>query len=234
MRLRKSGQDKKNTGLTYHEAVEAQRRLAVYLSATMPRTRVGTIAGADVAFAGGGTVAVAGFVLMTWPRLETVDVSVAAKPVEFPYIPGLLSFREIPVLIDALWRLSARPDVIFCDGQGRAHPRRFGLACHLGVVTGTPTIGCAKSVLVGRFEEPPRERGSCSDMIHEDEVVGRAVRTRRGVRPVYVSAGHMMDLETAVEMVLGACGGYRIPEPTRRAHTLVAEAKAYVEKAAGR
>ena len=169
-------------------------------------------------------------VLFSWPALEVVDVAVAVRDVDFPYIPGLLSFREIPALLAAYARLSARPDLIFCDGQGIAHPRRFGLASHLGVILDTPTIGCAKSVLVGEFKEPGASKGSYTPMHSENDRVGYALRTRDNVRPIYVSPGHLVDAETAVELTLNATRGYRLPEPTRAAHTLVALAKAQAKE----
>ncbi len=139
----------------------------------------------------------------------------------FPYVPGLLSFRELPVLSEAWIRLEIRPDVLIFDGQGIAHPRRLGLASHGGLLFGVPSIGCAKSLLVGRHGPLGEERGAMADILHQGEVVGRAVRTRRGVLPVYVSPGHLMDLPTAVELVLRMTSRYREPETTRYAHRLV-------------
>ena len=213
------------SGLTYRQAVEMQNRLCGRLVLKTPAKRVRTVAGADVAFTKGFEKTIAGFVLFTWPRLEPVDFALAEIETTFPYVPGLLSFREIPALTAAYGRLSGRPDVVFCDGQGIAHPRRFGLASHLGVVLGTATIGCAKSVLVGEFGEPGLARGERSPMMYEGECIGLALRTRDNVKPLYVSPGHLMDLETAAEMVLAAGRGYRLPEPTRAAHNLVTQAK---------
>jgi len=212
-------------GVTYSEAVAIQSRLREELKGWSAGRTVRTVAGADVAVAGDGTTGIAGFAAFSWPDLELIDLSIAVERVEFPYIPGLLSFREIPVLIEAYARLSVCPDVIFCDGQGRAHPRRFGLACHLGVVLNTATIGCAKSRLVGEAGDPGPLRGDWADLVDRGEVIGKVLRTRDNVRPLYVSAGHMMDVDRAVEMVLEANGGCRIPEPTRRAHMIVAQAK---------
>ncbi len=217
-------------GVTYESAVALQEEIRKRLVDTRQQGSVSVVAGADIAFAAHGRTAVAAIVALSWPELEVIDYAVSARRVDFPYIPGLLSFREVPTLQDAFERLHAKPDVVFCDGQGRAHPRRFGLACHLGVVLGTPTIGCAKSVLVGEFDEPGRLRGSTSCMRESGEIVGSAVRTRDGVKPMYVSAGHMMDLAGAVKMVLAAGRGYRVPEPTRRAHILAGEAKSAIEQ----
>jgi len=228
-----SGQKRKtlgSSGLTYADAVEIQQNLRSRVLLDPPGGRPSLVAGADVAFDKGRGVAVAGFVAFSWPDLEVVDVAAAAAPLAFPYVPGLLSFREIPALAAAYRRLAGRPEVIFCDGQGIAHPRRCGLASHLGVVLDTPTVGCAKSVLVGEFAEPAAERGARSDLIDDGEVVGAALRTRDGVKPVYVSPGHMMDLETAVALVLEAGRGYRLPEPTRAAHNLVTRVKSLMKQ----
>jgi deoxyribonuclease V len=145
----------------------------------------------------------------------------AAVRLGFPYVPGLLSFRELPVLAEAWERLEVRPDVLIFDGQGTAHPRRLGLACHGGLLFGVPSIGCAKSLLVGKHGPLGEERGSTAELLHRGEVVGMAVRTRRAVQPVYVSPGHLMDLPTAVELVLRVTTRYREPETTRHAHRLV-------------
>lgn len=212
--------------LSYERAVEIQNRLHEKLVLTPPTRPIRIVAGADVGFARDMTTAIAGMVLFSWPGLRVLDVSVALRPVDFPYVPGLLSFREIPVLLAAYRRLSGRPDVIFCDGQGIAHPRRFGLACHLGVVLDMPTVGCAKSVLVGEFREPGRRRGSKTRMRDAGECVGWALRTRENVKPMYVSPGHLMDLDAAGRLTLSAGRGYRVPEPTRAAHNLVARVKA--------
>ncbi|MHC4712282.1 MAG: deoxyribonuclease V [Planctomycetota bacterium] len=216
--------------LTYAQAVAIQNRLRERLVLETATTDFALVAGSDVAFTAARTRAVAGMVLFTWPDLEVVDIAVAVREVDFPYIPGLLSFREIPAILAAYRRLSARPDLIFCDGQGIAHPRRFGLASHLGVILDTPTVGCAKSVLTGEFREVGTKRGARSRMLVENDCVGYALRTRDNVRPMYVSPGHLIDAETAVTLALKATRGYRLPEPTRAAHNLVALAKANAEK----
>jgi deoxyribonuclease V len=153
--------------------------------------------------------------------LQPVAEATAVVKLGFPYVPGLLSFRELPVLAEAWERLEVRPDVVIFDGQGTAHPRRFGLACHGGLLFGVPSIGCAKSLLVGRHGPLGEERGATAEITHQGEVVGMAVRTRARVQPVYVSPGHLMDLPTAVELVLRVAPRYREPETTRRAHRLV-------------
>ena len=156
--------------------------------------------------------------VLRWPDMTLAEVRVGRAVPSIPYVPGYLAFREVPAVSDALERLEISPDVILVDGQGVAHPRRFGLACHLGLTAGVPTIGCAKSRLLGRFGGLGDERGSSTALVDKGEVVGAAVRTRRGVSPVYVSVGHRVSLEAAVDFTLGCCGRYRVPEPTRLAH----------------
>lgn len=175
------------------------------------------VAGVDAGFPDGGRTTRAAAVLMRYPDLQLVDEVVFELPTELPYIPGLLSFRELPAVLGALERLSIRPDLVLCDGQGRAHPRRFGIACHLGVTTGLATIGVGKSRLCGKHEEPGPEKGSAVDLIDNDEVIGRVVRSRDRVRPLYLSIGHRVSLDTAVELVLACTPRYRLPAPIKRA-----------------
>ncbi len=160
--------------------------------------------------------------MVEFPGLEVAEVEVAEVVTDFPYIPGLLSFREIPVLVETLARLSLAPDLLVVDGQGRAHPRRIGIASHVGLLYDMPTIGCAKSILVGTHEELGQEAGVHAALVDRDEVVGAAVRTRDSTKPVYVSIGHKVDLQSAVEWVLACTKGYRLPEPTRLAHQAAA------------
>src|ERR687895_1593932 len=152
------------------------------------------------------------------PGLSVVEVRGFEAPLEFPYVPGLLAFREIPSVVGALKQVKTAVDAVILDAQGLAHPRRMGLASHIGLFLEVPTVGCAKSVLVGKYEEPGVEKGSTSDLVHRGEVVGRVVRTREGVSPVYVSVGNGIDLESAVDLVLACCTKYRLPETTRQAH----------------
>lgn len=184
--------------------------------------RLRRVAGADVAFRDGGRTAQAGACVLAYPSLEVLDTSVARLPVTFPYVPGLLAFRELGPVVDALGRMPVRPDVILCDGHGIAHPRRFGLACHLGLVTGIPTIGVAKSRFVGEHEMPAAGRGAWEILWHRGEAVGSVVRTRAGVRPLFVSPGHLVDQAVARDVVLACAPRYRLPEPTRRADRLAA------------
>ena len=182
--------------------------------------RLRRIAGIDVAYARRRHLTWAALALSTMPDLLLEESALAMVPTGFPYVPGLLSFRETPAVLEALPLVSHRPDLLMVDGHGYAHPRRFGIACHIGVLTDTPTIGVAKSRLVGRHEEPGPNRGDRVPLLDGQEVIGMVVRTRPGVRPVYVSIGHRVSLERAVELVL-ACGrGFRLPEPTRLADKL--------------
>jgi deoxyribonuclease V len=182
---------------------------------------VGLVAGADVAFSRRDDLVFAAVVLMTWPECVTTATATAVREGTFPYVPGLLTFREGPAVLEAFSRIAVPPDLVFFDGQGTAHPRRLGLASHLGLLLDIPSIGCAKSRLCGQHEEPGRKRGSTAEMTDDGEVIGAAVRTRDGVRPVYVSPGHKMDLASAISFTLAASRGFRLPEPTRRAHALV-------------
>lgn len=176
------------------------------------------IAGVDISvnrFTKTGTAAV---VVLGYPGFEIAEVEVLTDRVDFPYVPGLLTFREAPLTLAACEKLKVRPDLVIVDGQGFAHPRRIGIASHLGLCLDVPTIGCAKSRLLGAYAEPGTDAGSFSDLIDNGEVVGAALRTRTGVKPVFVSVGHRISLPAAIEWVLACCRGYRIPEPTRLAH----------------
>lgn len=175
------------------------------------------VAGVDVGFEDGGRVTRAAVAVLAWPGLEVVERALARRVTAFPYVPGLLAFRELPAVVAALEKLETGPDLVFCDGQGIAHPRRFGIACHLGLLIDRPAIGVGKSRLVGTHGEPGRERGAREPLIDRGEIVGSVLRTRTAVRPVYVSPGHRVSLETAVELVLQAAPRYRLPEPVREA-----------------
>lgn len=174
------------------------------------------VAGADVSTQGNqgyATVAV-----LSFPGLSVVEVRGFEAPLNFPYVPGLLAFREIAPVVGALEQVETEPDAVIFDAQGLAHPRGLGLASHLGLFLDVPTVGCAKSRLVGEHEEPGPEKGSVKDLIYRKKVVGKVVRTRTGVSPVYVSVGNRIDLDSAVELVLACCTKYRLPETTRQAH----------------
>ena len=177
-----------------------------------------TMAGVDTAYRRNS--ACAAVVVFSLEDLKIIEEVAAVQPPRFPYIPGLLSFREGPVILKAMSRLKAAPDVLMFDGQGIAHPRRFGLASHIGLLTGIPAIGCAKTKLTGDYRPPQRARGSTARLIDAGNTIGAAVRTRTGVKPVFVSIGHCMDLDSCIRIVLKSCQGYRLPEPLRRADHL--------------
>jgi deoxyribonuclease V len=177
--------------------------------------RVRTVAGADIGLH--ENTGYAAVILYSFPQLEEIERVSSSGELRFPYVPGLLAFREVPLLLEAFRKLKRKPDLILADAHGWAHPRRAGMACHLGLVLETPTIGCAKSVLVGEYKMPHAKRGSTSPLLDGDEEIGKVVRTRTEVRPVFVSCGHRVSLPTAVRLVLACCDGYRIPKPQRGA-----------------
>lgn len=183
------------------------------------------VAGSDCAISRDERSCVAAVVTYSLSQREVVEQQVAWSPLRFPYIPGLLSFREAPAVLAALRKLHGVPDVLLCDAHGLAHPRRFGLASHVGVITGLPTVGCAKTRLVGRHEEPGMRRGCRRALIHRGQRVGTVLRTRDGVKPLFVSVGHGIDLPSAERVVLACSKRYRLPEPQRFAHQLAAHAK---------
>jgi deoxyribonuclease V len=202
-------------------AREVQRRLAERLRLRVPDgMRIVSVCGADVSFARTENRVYAAAVVLSFPKLTVEEVATAVCPAAFPYVPGLLSFREGPALLEALERLTASPDVILFDGQGLAHPRGLGIAGHLGLFLQRPTIGVAKKPLVGEYLPPGPEPGDTSPLVHKHHQVGTVLRTRRGVKPVFVSPGHLMDFDTATRITFACCRGYRLPEPTRRAHIL--------------
>ena len=179
---------------------------------------VTTVAGADSGYRGDKVCAA--IVILRYPTLELLDQAVVIQPLRFPYVPGLLSLREGPAILAAMAGLRALPDLMIFDGHGVAHPRRFGIASHIGLLTGVATIGCAKTRLVGQYREPELERGSVSDLIEGSEIIGAVLRTRTNVKPVFVSIGHRVDLRDAVRFVLNTCRGFRLPEVIRRADHL--------------
>lgn len=207
-----------NWQISSTEALELQRRLATQVLRNSELIEPRFIAGVDLAVGKANGLATATIVVLSYPELRVVATSMAQGRLDFPYIPGLLSFREAPLALAAGERLNITPDLIMVDGQGIAHPRRFGLASHLGLLWDKPTIGCAKSLLCGRYETPAVKAGSFTEIIDGGETIGAALRTRPVVRPVYVSIGHKVDLATAIHWVLKCCRGYRLPEPTRLAH----------------
>jgi deoxyribonuclease V len=207
--------------VTPREAVELQKSLRERVRLTPLKGAVETIAGTDISFNKFSSTVYAGIVVLRLPSLEVVEEVGVVSETRFPYVPGLLSFRETPSVLEAWAKLKTEPDAVMFDGQGLAHPRRVGIACHVGLLIERPTLGCAKSVLVGKYEEPAAERGAWSEMIDRGETVGAALRTKTRVQPIFVSPGHLIDLQGAVRLTLECDGGYRQPEPTRLAHHLV-------------
>jgi deoxyribonuclease V len=208
------------------EAVALQQQLRSLIRIEPLTKSPKTIAGCDISFNKFEETVYAGIVVLDLETLETVEEAGVVSTATFPYVPGLLSFREIPSLLEAWAKLKTEPDVVMFDGHGIAHPRRIGIASHAGLFLNVPTFGCGKSVLVGKYDEPGPERGAWSPMKHYGEVIGAALRTKNKVNPVYISPGHLIDLETAIALTLQCDGGrhgysYRLPEPTRRAHNLV-------------
>jgi deoxyribonuclease V len=180
-----------------------------------------TIAGADISFDKGSETVYAGIVVLRYPSLETIEEAGIVTQARFPYIPGLLSFRESPALLEVWNRLRIKPDVLVLDGQGTAHPRRMGIACHVGLWLDRPTLGCAKSLLCGHYEHLGTQKGDAAPLIHRKEQIGVALRTKDNTNPVFVSPGNRIALEDSVQLMLTCATKYRIPEPTRRAHLFV-------------
>lgn len=183
------------------------------------------IGGIDVGFEENGHITRAAIAILTWPNLDVIEKIVSRGPTIFPYVPGFLSFREIPEILKALERLKNTPDLIMCDGQGIAHPRQMGIASHLGLITDIPSIGAAKSILVGKHEEVGQKKGDWRPLIYKNEIIGAALRTREKVKLMYVSLGHRISLETSIEVVMKCLSKYRLPEPTRWAHKLASQLK---------
>jgi len=208
-------------GVTYKEAVKIQKDLKDKVSVKKIDKRIKYVAGLDVSYAKESNIMWAGVVVLDFPSLNKAEERWSQKKVSFPYIPGLLSFREIPALIDVLRKMEIEPDLIFCDGQGIAHPRGLGLASHLGILLNKSTIGCAKSPLVGTYSQVGESKGNYAYLIHQNRIIGAVVRTRSKVKPIFVSPGYGVMLNDCVTFVLETCSKYRIPEPTRQAHLLV-------------
>jgi len=206
--------------LTIEAAIAIQQQLRSEVVTTDQLDSIQHIAGVDVGFEAGGTVTRAAVVVLSFPDLQLQEQTIARRPTEFPYVPGFLSFREAPAILDALEQIKITPNLILCDGHGIAHPRRFGIACHLGVLTNLPTVGVGKSILVGTHAELATDRGTWQLLHHKNEIIGAALRTRVGVKPVYISPGHRISVQTAIDYVLGCTTKYRLPEATRLADKL--------------
>lgn len=209
--------------LQLRQAVDLQRRLASQVVLRTSPGRIRRIAAADVSYDRAHDLTVAAVALFSYPDLDVEEEHVRDGRITFPYIPGLLSFREVPLLIDCFRALSEAPDVVLLDGHGRAHPRRFGLASHVGLLLDVATIGCAKSRLIGAHDPPGSGRGQHTPLVHRGETVGVALTSRSNTKPIYVSIGHRIDLGTAIDVVLGCCRRSKHPEPLRYVDRLVAQ-----------
>ncbi|MGB3265385.1 MAG: deoxyribonuclease V [Microcoleus sp.] len=207
---------------TIEEAIAIQEHLRPLVITENQLETVRYVAGVDVGYNSADSVSLAAVTVLSFPDLQLQQQSVVRSPTAFPCIPGFLSFREVPAVLDALENISLKPDLILCDGQGLAQPRRFGLACHLGVLTGIATIGVAKTRFIGEHSEVGLERGSWQPLLEDGTIVGAALRTQTGVKPIYVSIGHRINLTSAIEYVLRCTPRYRLPETTRWADRLTA------------
>lgn len=204
--------------LTPRAAVALQRELAGRIDTRRPLGPCRLVAGADVSYDLFSPTFYAAVVVVNVENGEVIEVQSAVRDSPFPYVPGLLTFREAPALLEAFAKVQSRPDAVMFDGQGYAHPRRIGLASHMGLWLDVPSVGCAKTLLLGESREPGPKPGAMTALRDGKEIIGKTVRTRFGVRPVYISVGHLIDLASAVRLVLRCCRGYRLPEPTRQAH----------------
>jgi deoxyribonuclease V len=211
--------------LEYSEAIELQRRLSEQLVLEAPEMDIRLIAGADVSYSKGSNLFFSSVVVLEMPGMKVVELANAEGKVDFPYIPGLLSFREAPILIKAFEKIENIPEVVIFDGQGTAHPRGLGLASHMGLILNLPSIGCAKKNLVGDYGPVGSEVGENTSITFKDKSIGAVLRTKRNVKPVFVSPGHRMDIPSAVDIVMKTCRGYKLPEPTRQAHIAVNKAR---------
>jgi deoxyribonuclease V len=206
------------------QAQEIQKRLAASVRIERPGSEIRLVAGADCSYPGEGILCLAAVAVWDLGSRSLVEVRTAAAEASFSYVPGLLAFREAPAVLRALELLSIEPDLLLCDGHGLAHPRRLGLACHLGVLSGIRTAGCARRLLCGSYDEPGDRRGEKTPLVDKGEVIGTVLRTRSAVKPVFVSVGHRIDLDTAERAILACAVRYRLPEPLRLAHQAAAGA----------
>jgi deoxyribonuclease V len=208
-------------GLKIPEATRIQNELRERVDATERPLQLYTVGGADISLNLYSTTIYAGIILLTFPQLQPISYSVIKSETRFPYVPGYLAFREVPALVRVWEQMPQKPDVLVVDGHGIAHPRRMGIATHFGVVTGQPTMGCAKNILTGRFTEPLPEQGAFSPIIDRQEQIGYAFRSKARTAPVYISPGHLLGMQNSLDLIRQCTGKYRIPEPTRLAHELV-------------
>ena len=200
------------------DAVQIQKKIAQMIVRSDGPVSPRYIAGVDLSVNRAKGTAIAAVVVLDYPGLNIVEIEKARGNLDLPYIPGLLSFREAPLILEACHKISAIPDLIIVDGQGIAHPRRIGLASHLGLFLNVPTVGCAKSLLCGKYENPSEKQGDYTEIVDRNETIGIALRTRAGAKPIYISVGHLISIESAMYWILKCCTGYRLPQPTRLAH----------------
>ena len=216
------------------QAVDIQKMISHKVVVSDSFSEIRTVAGADVSFNRGDDIAYAGVIVMTYPDLKVIETKCTQTKITFPYIPGLLSFREAPPLLSTFESIEHEPDLIIFDGQGMAHQRRAGIASHLGMILNKPSIGCAKSRLVGEYVNPGPSKGDRSDLVHNGQLVGSVLRTKDRVNPLFISVGHLISLETSIEYVLSCSTRYRLPEPTRQAHLLVNDYRKKHETSSGK
>jgi len=209
--------------VTPQEAIAIQQELRSRVTCQDEFRTIQQVAGVDAGFEERGSITRAAVAALSFPSLQVQETAIVRRPTSFPYVPGLLSFREVPAILEAMAQLAYPPDLLLCDGQGYAHPRRFGFACHLGVLCDLPSIGVAKSRLIGEHAQVGEERGAWQPLLDRDEVIGAALRTQRRTRLLYVSTGHRIRLDTAIELVLQCTPRFRLPEPIRQAHCLASE-----------
>lgn len=210
-----------NWNLTPTEAVALQKQLRDQVVLQPLPDQLELVAGADISYNKFSDVIYAGIVVLRLPALEVVATAGIVTTTKFPYVSGLLSFRETPPLLEAWEKLTVRPDVLMLDGQGIAHPRRFGIGSHVGLLLQLPTVGCAKTLLIGKYEAPLEAAGNWSPLQHKDEVIGAVLRTKYRVNPIFISPGYLADIPSSIDLALRCVNGYRIPEPTRLAHLFV-------------
>jgi deoxyribonuclease V len=205
---------------TAQAAIAIQQQLRSQIITDDDLGTIRHVAGVDVGFEANGTITRAAIAVLSWPDLQLKDQAIARQSTRFPYIPGLLSFREVPAILEACQQLQITPDLLLCDGQGLAHPRRLGIACHLGLLTDLPSIGVGKTRLIGTHAEVGNQRGDWQPLCDRAEVIGAVLRTRVNTHPLYISVGHRVSLETAIAYAMGCTTRYRLPETTRFAHKL--------------
>jgi len=209
--------------ITIQQARQIQLELAQQVIIKDQYSSPAFVAGVDVGMLDGGKITRAAIAVLEFPSLRLADKSITKVKTTFPYVPGYLSFRELPAVLKAIELLTIKPDIYLCDGQGIAHPRRFGIACHLGVLLDAPTIGVAKSRLTGTYQEPGMEKGEYSLLYDKDEKIGVVLRTRKNIKPLFISPGHRISIKTAMEITMACTTKYRLPETTRHAHMLASE-----------